>query len=472
VGAIAVIATLWGSARAASAPPQRAWTQRAGFAPGANAECFAAGAKPVVVTHLDEESVPAAENPGAPVLDGSAPQTNPGPAADWERVPAGGEPVSPAKTEVTAPSAVSEGAAADGGTHTPSVAVGASAESADHRIKPATLPPAQASSEPASPVAVENGSTGVGAVKASARHGRVASVASAQSVPVAPVASAQHAPVVPAIEAGGTAQTASARTGDNAGANGTEAGSGAGGTGVGGAIGGTETGSAERGGAGVQTASLGPPPALDLGASRSGPDLSSMPLTGEFKKAATPARAAALRVTEQARVELAGGKTDDALRDLGRAVSIDPSNPFEYFYLGRVYIARGNYKQALAFLQRAEIGFAARPDWLGETVGFEGACDEELGQTTDGALAYRRALGSAPNNLRARVGLSRLGGYLPATATADESAATAPAEEAPPPPERAAAGPAPDEAAPPPPPAPAAPEGAAKKIPGADYQPD
>ncbi len=235
-------------------------------------------------------------------------------------------------------------------------------------------------------------------------------------------------------------------------------------------VSGRATGVAETGVAGEQEANLGPPPALDLGAIQSGPDLSSTSLAGEFKKADTPARAAALRVTEQARVELAAGKTDDALRDLGRAVSIDPGNPFEYFYLGRVYLARGNYAQALTFFQRAEIGFSARPDWLGwRPSGLEGACDEELGKTTDGALAYRRALGTAPNNLRARVGLSRLGGYLPSTAAADESAAPAPVSEAPPPPESAADEPAPEEAPPPPPPAP---DDSAKKVPAGDYQPD
>jgi tetratricopeptide (TPR) repeat protein len=238
------------------------------------------------------------------------------------------------------------------------------------------------------------------------------------------------------------------------------------------ASGGGSASGAVTGGAVEQEANLGPPPALDLGAIQSGPDLSSTSLAGEFKQANTPARAAALRVTEQARVELAAGKIDDALRDLGRAVSIDPGNSFEYFYLGRTYIARGNYAQALTFFKRAEIGFATRPDWLGETVGFEGACDEELGRTTDGALAYRRALGSAPNNLRARVGYSRLSGYLPSTAAADESAAAGPARDALPPPERVAAQPAPHEAPPPPPPALVRPDGGAQNVPAGDYQPD
>jgi hypothetical protein len=204
-------------------------------------------------------------------------------------------------------------------------------------------------------------------------------------------------------------------------------------------------------------ADTGPPPALDLGEAQTTPDLATASLADEIKQADTPSRAAALRVTEQAREKLGAGQLDDALRDLGRAVSIDPGNPFEYFYLGRAYIARHNYQQALTFFKRAEIGFRARPDWLGETVGFEGVCYEELGRPTDGALAYKRALESAPNNLMARVGYSRLYDDLPPPAIAVASTAPAPAaaSAALPPPERTAAEPAPAEAAPQPPPPPA-----------------
>jgi tetratricopeptide (TPR) repeat protein len=373
-----------------------------------------------VVALLDEESVPAAENPGAPVLDGSASETNPGPSADWERVPVEGAPPSSAKA-AAAPAAKAAGAAAPASSTT-------AASSADGATS-------------AAPAARADAGASAQSVRAASRSMKPAAQAQAQpAAPAAPVASVsvQHAP------AGDTDDAAS----------------------------GAATESAETGGAGEQEANLGPPPALDLGAMQSGRELSSISLADEFKMANTPARVAALRVTEQARVELAAGKIDDALRDLGRAVSIDPGNPFEYFYLGRAYIARGNYAQALTFFQRAEIGFGTRPDWLGETVGFEGACDEELARNTAGALAYRRALGSAPNNLRARVGYSRLSGYLPRTATADESAATGPANEALPPPERTAAEPPPEEGSPPPPPEPVTPEGGAQKIPAGDYQPD
>ena len=293
------------------------------------------------LAHMEEESVPSAENPGAPVFGASAPAANPSPSSDWERVPAASRP--PASPEPAAPAAFA------------TYAITQKPPAAD-----ANTPPSGADAGPATAVA------------------------------------------------------------------------------------------------GAQEVNAGPPPALDLGAIQTAPDLAEVSLASEITKADTPALAAALRVTEQARVELASGNTDSALRDLGRAVSIDPGNPFGYFYLGRAYLARRNYQQALTFFKRAEIGFSSRPDWLGETIGFEGACYEELGQATDAALAYKRALESSPNNLMARVGYSRRSDDLPPPVTANgsttDTAATGPPSEALPPPENADALPAPVEGPPPPPP--------------------
>jgi tetratricopeptide (TPR) repeat protein len=208
---------------------------------------------------------------------------------------------------------------------------------------------------------------------------------------------------------------------------------------------------------------------------QSAPDLATTSLDAEIKKADTPARMAALRETEQARLELQAGHTDEAMRDLGRAVSIDPGNPFEYFYLGRAYIARRNYHQALTFLERAEIGFAARPDWLGADVGLEGDCYEELGQNTDAVLAYQRALGTAPNNLTARVGYSRLASYLPAPPSppsVDPSIDPASADEVSPPPRADVTEPAPSEPPPPPPPVSNVQQSAPKEVVPAGSSPD
>ncbi|MGH7840492.1 MAG: hypothetical protein ACREQT_03120, partial [Candidatus Binataceae bacterium] len=163
-----------------------------------------------------------------------------------------------------------------------------------------------------------------------------------------------------------------------------------------------------------------PPPALDLSASAPTPDLGAASLTPEIRNAASPARAASMRITEQARRELSRGAADVALRDLGHAVSIDGGNPFAYYYLGRAYLTRKNYAQALTFFQRAELGFAGRPDWRGETLSFEGACEEELGREPDAAKAYQQAVADAPGNFRARVGYGRLGASVAEPATLDE----------------------------------------------------
>jgi tetratricopeptide (TPR) repeat protein len=151
-------------------------------------------------------------------------------------------------------------------------------------------------------------------------------------------------------------------------------------------------------------------PALDASAVTVMPELGNESLEAEINKTAAPALAASLRLTESARKRLGDGQVDDAMRELARAVSLDPSDAFAYYYLGRAYLARRNYTQALTFFRRAEIGFNGRSDWTAEALSYEGLCDEELGRTTDAVEAYKRALAAAPNNFRARIGYGRLAG--------------------------------------------------------------
>jgi hypothetical protein len=195
----------------------------------------------------------------------------------------------------------------------------------------------------------------------------------------------------------------------------------------------------------------GPPPALDATAITTTPDPSESSLAREIRTASSPSLAASIRLTEQARKELAAGSIDDAIRTLARAVSIDPGNPFQYFYLGRSYMVKKNYGQAITFLKRAELGFGSRPEWYGATLSYEGACYEVLGKTIEAAHAYQHAFGMAPNNLMARVGYSRLGPLIAPPVSPDASASTDQAQAGPP--SEAAVPPAPIQPAP----APAAP---------------
>jgi len=151
-----------------------------------------------------------------------------------------------------------------------------------------------------------------------------------------------------------------------------------------------------------------------------------------------PALNASLRFVEQGRKSLESSKPDDAIRDLGRAVSIDSTNPYAYFYLGRAYMMKKDYQQALAFFGRSEVGLRTVPAWLSEVKSFEGACLEEQGKFPTAALAYKQALDAASGNLRARTGYGRLNESL------SEANANNPSGAPPPPPLDGAALPAPE----------------------------
>lgn len=190
-------------------------------------------------------------------------------------------------------------------------------------------------------------------------------------------------------------------------------------------------------------------PAIDVGSIATVPQVSDSSLAPMIATAPTPARAASLRITEQERVELEQGHTDEAIRELAHAISIDPSNSYAYFYLGRAYVARRDYGQAQTFFRRAEIGLAANSAWLGECYAFEGQSMEQAGKSAEAATAYQKALAASPGNLTARVGITRLSAFLPASVTAP--AAPTDLDEAAP--EEADPPDAPDEAPAPPPPA-------------------
>ncbi len=191
-------------------------------------------------------------------------------------------------------------------------------------------------------------------------------------------------------------------------------------------------------------------PAIDVGSIATTPQISDASLTPLIDTAPTPARAASLRITEAQRVELERGHTEDAIRELAHAISIDPSDSYAYFYLGRAYVARRDYGQAQTFFRRAEIGLASNSAWLGEAYAFEGLSLEQEGKSAEAAAAYQKALAASPGNLTARVGVTRLAAFMPAAASASAPPSGDLDEPAPAEPEVV---PAPDEAPAPPPPA-------------------
>ena len=172
---------------------------------------------------------------------------------------------------------------------------------------------------------------------------------------------------------------------------------------------GGQEGAALPGAAGAEPSSV-PTELAPLGIGEMTPTLqiSNASLRPLVASAATPALAASLRMTDRARKNILDGRPDDAIQLLSRAVSIDPGNSYAYFYLGRAWLAKKNYSQAITFFNRAEMAFASNPDWLGETLAFEGLTYEQWGQPQQAAKEYAQALQATPGNLMARVGYTRL----------------------------------------------------------------
>jgi Tetratricopeptide repeat len=198
----------------------------------------------------------------------------------------------------------------------------------------------------------------------------------------------------------------------------------------------------------LPTLSPEPTPQPDFSQELPAGQLSDRPLDAEIDAAKLPMQKTSIRIADRARRELLKHDPDEALRTLGRALSIDAGNPYVYFYLGRAYLMKHNYTQAMTFWDRAAIGFADDPTWQAEVLSFEGAVNERQGDTDTARDEFARAVKLAPDNQLAKDGLARLG-PPPPPPEAEPTAETAP-EEAEPPPEEAAPPPAPGEAEPPP----------------------
>lgn len=122
-----------------------------------------------------------------------------------------------------------------------------------------------------------------------------------------------------------------------------------------------------------------------------------------------PNVSAALRLIEDGRQQMSRGEPDLALERFERAVAIDPTNTYGYYFLARLHYEKKEYDQAIAFANRAA-ALGARTDrvWVGRALALEGAVFEQVGRYADARNAYRKAVEADPNNLAAHAGFARL----------------------------------------------------------------
>lgn len=125
--------------------------------------------------------------------------------------------------------------------------------------------------------------------------------------------------------------------------------------------------------------------------------------TVETVPADAPAhRAASFRLAAEGYRALRKGLLQEAEDRLEKALSLDPRNPFCYFYLAEIRYREGGIRQAIILLHQGEVLFQGHPYWLGELYTREGLYWEALDAVEKAQEAYSRALEHNPWNEESR----------------------------------------------------------------------
>lgn len=131
------------------------------------------------------------------------------------------------------------------------------------------------------------------------------------------------------------------------------------------------------------------------------------PMEGKLK-GMSPEDVVAMSLIDEGKKRMVEGDYEEAVERFERAVAMSPSQPRGYYFLATVSFLQRQYRQALAFLKKAELLFGSNPEWQGEVCTLRGAIYEEVGDQAKARLAYEHALRFTPQNLRALSGLTRL----------------------------------------------------------------
>ncbi len=117
---------------------------------------------------------------------------------------------------------------------------------------------------------------------------------------------------------------------------------------------------------------------------------------------------ASLKLTDQGRQLLMSGQIEEAVSVFQKAISIFPSNPYAYYYLGKARYLKKEYPQSLPALGQAELFLSGDRIWLSRIYALRGQTYEALSRFEEAQVQYRQALSSDPRNPEAQVGIERL----------------------------------------------------------------
>ena len=83
----------------------------------------------------------------------------------------------------------------------------------------------------------------------------------------------------------------------------------------------------------------------------------------ESKKTISPRMLASLQLTSQGQTFLKNGDADNAINFFEKAISLNPKNGENYYYLAEAWLMKGNYRQATEFNRLADIYLNTDMDW-------------------------------------------------------------------------------------------------------------
>ena len=132
------------------------------------------------------------------------------------------------------------------------------------------------------------------------------------------------------------------------------------------------------------------------------------PLTAKIDPKTPPQRAASLRLTEEGKKLLAAGDPAKAVSRLEKAIAIDSTNPYGYFYLAQAHFLLSRHQESLNFLDVAESRFSGDAYWLSEIYALRGEIHRAQGDLDRADFTYTQALRLNPANRLAAEGLSRV----------------------------------------------------------------
>jgi tetratricopeptide (TPR) repeat protein len=122
----------------------------------------------------------------------------------------------------------------------------------------------------------------------------------------------------------------------------------------------------------------------------------------------TPEQTVSLRLTQEGEEALLRGSMIEASNTFAKAIDLDPSNGFAYYFLGEINFQKGKYHQSLTFLEKAEGILQKRSHWLSKIYSLMGINYETMIHLKKAQQFFELALIEDKKNIIAREGLSRI----------------------------------------------------------------